>query len=570
MVNVPDIHELMEYRCLYSVSREAGDEWMHQIMKDDKDHAFIIVPMAFLAARRWQERVASKYHIAGVIELGDFILRSQVRFALVHLTKEVPEKVRFAVYDGTVIGKHVRTDEPSLADSYSQEYGTYLDTVEEWFSEELFSTDNRTEKMPEAGKAGDERSGGRKKTKKKSDDPPLSKVIPEDIPGICSFNVMDADKTVPGILNPAYYTRESQRLLKGLSQNTVKLSDVAQVLTPEMGETGDRARILGPAVFKYPFVLDDLREDEATTVPLQDGDILVQRASNMPQDSSVLKTYFYREQGVHDAAGKGTEDAPVCAGRNTLVIRCHSILPEYLYLYLTSPSAQKIVALATGGALLRILTERSVGSIPVVKPKQDEDVYIQDVSRIIEPGKREYGESAGEKAAEYEKHVARIAKGETRAESLEDAICADTARRVWAIRNKQLVQFLEGDIRELNICYKHGAYKATLILAGSILEAVLIDWLSEIDHCDYFRNQMMMTGNDGRRRPATLQDYIDEIKYINRPNWMGEAGKAHKIRKQRNLVHAKLCMKSDIRIDKTACLQVISYLDDVLRTRVKK
>ena len=34
-------------------------------------------------------------------------------------------------------------------------------------------------------------------------------------------------------------------------------------------------------------------------------------------------------------------------------------------------------------------------------------------------------------------------------------------------------------LKELNICFKNKAYKAALILAGSILEAVLIDWLSE-------------------------------------------------------------------------------------------
>jgi tetrapyrrole methylase family protein/MazG family protein len=45
-----------------------------------------------------------------------------------------------------------------------------------------------------------------------------------------------------------------------------------------------------------------------------------------------------------------------------------------------------------------------------------------------------------------------------------------------------------------------------------------------------------------------------------------EAEKAHEIRNKRNLVHAKLCMKSDD-VNEETCRQVIEYLKDVLRTR---
>ena len=57
---------------------------------------------------------------------------------------------------------------------------------------------------------------------------------------------------------------------------------------------------------------------------------------------------------------------------------------------------------------------------------------------------------------------------------------------------------------------------------------------------------------------------IDKI--IERPNWIEEAEKAHEIRNKRNLVHAKLCMKSDD-VNEETCRQVIEYLKDVLKTR---
>jgi hypothetical protein len=47
---------------------------------------------------------------------------------------------------------------------------------------------------------------------------------------------------------------------------------------------------------------------------------------------------------------------------------------------------------------------------------------------------------------------------------------------------------------------------------------------------------------------------------------MEEADKAHFIRQKRNLVHAKLCLKSE-EINEMVCREVIDYLNDVLKTR---
>lgn len=77
----------------------------------------------------------------------------------------------------------------------------------------------------------------------------------------------------------------------------------------------------------------------------------------------------------------------------------------------------------------------------------------------------------------------------------------------------------------------------------------------------------MITDRNGRSKRADLIDYINEIKYIERPHWVDEATKAHEIRKKRNLVHAKLCLNQSIEIDDEACQMVIKYLGDVLKTR---
>ena len=138
--------------------------------------------------------------------------------------------------------------------------------------------------------------------------------------------------------------------------------------------------------------------------------------------------------------------------------------------------------------------------------------------------------------------------------------------------SEKLRKMLQEDVTELEKCFEAGAYKSTLILAGSILEAFLIDWLSEKDGVDYFVNpyKVVKTNNKGmtyEKEDDRLVTYINAINEIEMPNWMEPAEKANNIRNNRNLVHIKLCMKDDIKIDRKICCKVISDLKDIISTR---
>lgn len=131
------------------------------------------------------------------------------------------------------------------------------------------------------------------------------------------------------------------------------------------------------------------------------------------------------------------------------------------------------------------------------------------------------------------------------------------------------------DLQELDICYANGAYKAAIILSGSILEAFMLDWLSDIDGKDYFRNpyRKVVKGTDGTEKWKicdTLCGYIDAIEEIERPDWMEESKKAHFIRENRNSVHAKVCLKKDLKLTRETCDKIITYLKDIIQTRFQK
>ena len=61
-----------------------------------------------------------------------------------------------------------------------------------------------------------------------------------------------------------------------------------------------------------------------------------------------------------------------------------------------------------------------------------------------------------------------------------------------------------------------------MILCGSILETILLDWLSELENTNYFVDDDNMQIN--------LYGVICRLKEIYNPSWNSEANAAHDIR----------------------------------------
>lgn len=135
--------------------------------------------------------------------------------------------------------------------------------------------------------------------------------------------------------------------------------------------------------------------------------------------------------------------------------------------------------------------------------------------------------------------------------------------------NSDAKEIVLRDMGELRECFNRKTYKAAIILAGSILEAFLIDWLSEINDTNYFEEDFMVFDKYRQRyRRADLKDYISAIEDLKKPSWFDAAKKATEIRKKRNLVHAKLYINDDD-ISRETCTEVIDYLEYVINTRWK-
>ena len=94
-------------------------------------------------------------------------------------------------------------------------------------------------------------------------------------------------------------------------------------------------------------------------------------------------------------------------------------------------------------------------------------------------------------------------------------------------------QIILRDLTELRLCIKSRAYKAAIIMAGSILEAFLIDWLCEIDGKDYFSEDYIVIDKKyNHPRRADLKDYINEIQKKN--DLIGLMGQSKLLKYERN------------------------------------
>ena len=140
-------------------------------------------------------------------------------------------------------------------------------------------------------------------------------------------------------------------------------------------------------------------------------------------------------------------------------------------------------------------------------------------------------------------------------------------------KNTEYAKAMQDDVKEVKRCFEAKAYKSTLVMSGSVLEAFLLDWLSEIDVKDYFKKPYLkkVTGKDGFtsvEATSRLEDYINAIAEIQYPEWLEEKEMAHSIRDKRNLIHPKKFLKDDKEINEETCREVISYLEDIINKRI--
>ena len=321
-------------------------------------------------------------------------------------------------------------------------------------------------------------------------------------------------------------------------EDLICLGDIAEIRRPHRRQgTGKN---LG--AYEYPIDYSKLKEWALTDMQVQRYDIIIH--------NGLIKSVYMVDEEPSE---------PIYHKEKDVIIRTNGkIQPEYICLFLNSQTGQEMLSCFTRASIAPTLTARQIRELYIPKPTLSEKEYRKtfEIEHHYKMDMDAYNELIAKWHEEENQSIASIFNTE----------CLD---KVLEKKSELFSEMVRQDIEELRACFKAKAYKATLIMAGSILEAILIDWLNDMSGKNYFEEDFQPEDRKGYKEKATLKDYINAVKYIEYPRWMDGAEMAHDIRDKRNLVHAKLGIYSDD-INEETCLMVIDYLERVIKTRQER
>lgn len=119
------------------------------------------------------------------------------------------------------------------------------------------------------------------------------------------------------------------------------------------------------------------------------------------------------------------------------------------------------------------------------------------------------------------------------------------------IENKELADLLYQDIKDIDLCISVGAWKPALVLCGSVLEAVLSDWLENMNNEEIKNAFKELYPNKKFKKISdfTLEELIDiaeKTELIHGYHAVISDG----IRNFRNLIHPNFAIRQQIRPNK--------------------
>lgn len=511
---------------------QRGDMWINHILKTLPENELVMVPRSFLALSSYKperDKLFSIYYVNTLIDIGDYGT-SNIRTpcAMMGISKTPTKKVKIACYEGRSIAKIgkmpeglvtyfinfkdtpnkiIDEDDIKLLQSipepeYTEEFIAFLGSVQKWVETYTDTIDK--------------------------------KYFHREV----KRSLIDNDRLLVRL-----YTDEATEYFKYIeNERFVKLQDVADVFRGcnmlNKKQKGYEVKRLGVPHFTYPIDYSKLyiNKIDYEVIYLQKGDIIV---SALSLDGK-LRVYLINEPLKEK----------ISVVSSCYIIRAKKVSPEYLYLYLQSETAYKYVyynnpLLSVNLAVIR--------SIPVALPSEKMEKVAGFALCAANPDGRIINLDM---INEIIRGNYKIDRSEKPFQSLLLEEILDNIKN----EKKDLVQgVITSDSIELNDCYNIGAYKACLILCGSILETVLLDWLSEIENTNYFVDDCNMQ--------IDLAGVIERLKGLFYPDWNAEASKAHDVRVMRNLVHPVKCVVKQPEISKEVCLQIIEKLQDILSSR---
>ena len=336
-------------------------------------------------------------------------------------------------------------------------------------------------------------------------------------------------------LNVEFYRPELiESETKIAHEDTVRLGDIAELLHPnEATEINAKLYTIKLSSANYPLRPEALVEVRpgARVAKVKNGDIVTNKFLNSAYQNL-------------------TERRDLVIANTQIIVRLHDkrFNAAYLTTYLNSERMKVFFERRKRGITIPIISKQDLADFKVVIPTARTNTAAKKFLSSL----GEF-ESSGEQIKAIDRLL--FQRNPLLDKPLQNELLSELYNKLQATKNTQIRELFELDLHEIEKCYKAGAYKASLVLCGSLLEALVLDWLSEVDQHNYFEDTDV----------TNLESLINKLRSAERLS-QHEAHLAHDIRKKRNLIHPKNYIINSP-LEKSVCENVMNDLRPLVARR---
>lgn len=475
-----------------------NDELIECIIKGSYPKKFAIVPAGALYFKN--KKIIENIFFDVITTIPSPFTNTNIEFSLIHIVDKKPDMILTGIYHGVVCYKNKEINHRNWKYELT---GEYTEDFKNFVKNiELFISNKEI----------------------KRDD----------------LNIILYDTFEKQHINPLYYTKQAIDVRKELNEhNSIKLCDLADIITNQTDKN-----IIGKVItskdFNYPFGRDKIANQMITrATKVKNGDIIGLLIGDKP------KFYLYTEE---------YNDIYIKPG-NYCIIRCkEKKYNAYLASYLNDEKALMYFSTVMTGTCIKKTLLSDLKETKVLIPSE-KILKIANLSI-------EYASTHKENTIAEINDLLRNNSNDKYKFKTEEMVTNDLLNNITKIKIKALKEVIDGDMVEVNRCFNIKAYKAAIILCGSILEAVLLDWLSEYENI----NDAFDVGVKADGKDLELYCIINKLESIIKPKWY-EAKMANEIRKTRNMVHPKVCLRNNKNITQEECKKIIQELNDIIQSK---
>lgn len=357
------------------------------------------------------------------------------------------------------------------------------------------------------------------------------------------------------------YFAQSNNNTRHLIEESIRLSEVATIIRPsyKVHPTSDSICAKTIDMKQATYIIDDTKaigtEEESTDIVLKENDILLYN-----------KAYYLLTR---------LPEYQIQAPLNTVVIRTNDnrVSAKYLFIYLNGFDSQEFESIKELLNLPCAPEGVDIGvKIFTFQPwgKCTFSDYGLDGTPILLPKNRLEIEKEFDTFVDFYPSKPTHSSPMGRTHFSDAAISKYINNTSRLVKNQKAQMYFQMVLEEVILCYNNKTYFASVVLARSLLEALVTDWLGELHSKNYFQKGLkipiVIEDKVQKYRYATLKEYIEALHNALGSSWEKEYKLADKIRDIGNRIHPNHSIRST-EFSKEECLDVIVGLKEILLSR---